>query len=137
MTELEGLVVTLEETLAVFVLTLVVMIVTAMIVMVATNVFLVVVSTMRIAMLVAAIVTPVALIHKVVNLVVVALCHSVAEFAFGTELNLFLTLFESEPSATCELKMLSKYLAPFSRVSSQRHRPLSRYLVQSSWRNEM
>ena len=53
---------------------------------------LVVVLTMHIAMLVAVIVVPVALICKVVNLVVVALCHFMVEFAFSGKLDLFLTL---------------------------------------------
>ena len=39
----------------------------------------------------AAILVPVALIREIANLVVVALRHFVAEFAFGTELNLLLT----------------------------------------------
>ena len=92
MTGLEGLVIVLGETLVVLVVTLVGMIVTAMIIVVTMNVFLVIVLTMRIAMLVAAIVAPVALIREVANLVVVALCHFVAEFAFGAKLNLFLML---------------------------------------------
>ncbi len=91
MTGFEGFVVTPGETLAVSVVMLVVMIVTVMIVVVRTNVLLVVV-TMCIAMLVVAIVVPVALIRKVVNLVVVALCHFVAEFGFSAKLDLFLTL---------------------------------------------
>jgi hypothetical protein len=56
------------------------MIVTTMIIMVAMHVFSVVILRMRIAMLVAAIVTPVALLHEITNLVVVALRHFVAEF---------------------------------------------------------
>ena len=93
MTGLEGLVVVaLRETLAVFVVTLLVMIVTVMIVVITTNVFLVVVLTMRIAMLVATIVVLVALICKVGNLIIAALCHFVAEFAFGAKLDLFLML---------------------------------------------
>ena len=92
MTGLESLVVALRETLVVLVVTLVVMIVTVMTVVVATHVFLVVVLTMRIATLVAAIIASVGLIHKVANLVVVALHHFLAEFVFGPKLNLFLTL---------------------------------------------
>ncbi len=65
---------------------------TAMIVMVARNVFLVVCLTMRIAMLVAAIVASVVLIRKIANLVVVALHHLVAEFVFHAKLDLLLTL---------------------------------------------
>ena len=49
-------------------------------------------STMRVAMLVAAIVVSVALIRKMVNLVVVALRHLVAEFALCTKLDMLLTL---------------------------------------------
>ena len=56
------------------------MIVTTMIIMVAMHVFSVVILRMRIAMLVAAIVTPVALLHEITNLVVVVLRHFVAEF---------------------------------------------------------
>jgi hypothetical protein len=81
-TGLEGLVGALGETLAVFVVTLVVMIVTAMIIVVRTNVFLA---------LEAMIVVLIALICKVANRVVVVLCHFVAEFTFGVELD-FLTL---------------------------------------------
>ena len=91
-TGLEGLVVALGETLVVSVVMLVVMIKTTMIVVVALNVLLVIVLTMHIATLVAVIVVPVALICKVANLVVVALCHFVAEFALGTKFDLFLTL---------------------------------------------
>jgi hypothetical protein len=87
----------LGETLAVSVVTLVVMIVTAMIVVVATNVFLVVVSRMHIFTLMATIVVLVVLICKVANLVVVALRHFVVEFAFGAQLELFLTLLR-EPA---------------------------------------
>ncbi len=42
--------------------------------------------------LVAAIVAPVVLIHEIANLVVVALCHFVAEFVFGVKPGLFLML---------------------------------------------
>ena len=91
-TGLEGLVIALGETLAVLVVTLEGIIVNPMIVVVATNVFLVVVLTMQIATLVAAIIAPVALIRKIANLVVVALHHFVAVFAFGAKLDLFLTL---------------------------------------------
>ena len=89
---LKGLAVTLGETLAVFVVTFVVRIVTAMIVVVATNVLLVVVLMMAIATLIAAIVMSVALISKVGNLIIVALCHFVVEFASGAKLDLFPTL---------------------------------------------
>ena len=89
---LEGLVITLGETLAVLVVTFVGMIVTAMVIVDTTNVFLVVILMMRIALLVAMIVASVALIRKVVNLVVIALCHFVAEFVFGAKLDLLLTL---------------------------------------------
>ena len=44
------------------------------------------------ATLVAAIVVSVALIRKMVNLVIVALCHLVAEFALRTKLDLLLSL---------------------------------------------
>ena len=67
-TGLEGLVVTLGETLAVLLVTFVGMIVTAMVVLIVMNVFLVVISTMRIALLVATIVTSVALIREIANL---------------------------------------------------------------------
>ena len=40
----------------------------------------------------AAIVAPIVLIHEIANLVVVALCHFVAEFAFGAKPNLFVML---------------------------------------------
>ena len=89
---LEGLVVALRETLVVLVVTFVGMIVTAMVIVVATNVFLVVISMMQVALLVAAIVASVALIHEFANIVVIALHHFVAEFAIGTKLNLLLTL---------------------------------------------
>ncbi len=89
---LEGLVVTLGETLAVLVVTFEGMIVTAMVIVDTTNVFLVVILMMRIALLVATIVASVALIRKVVNLVVIALCHFMAEFVFGAKLDLLLTL---------------------------------------------
>jgi hypothetical protein len=48
--------------------------------------------TMRVATLVAAIVVSVALICKMANLVVVAFCHLVAEFALCTKLDLLLML---------------------------------------------
>ena len=83
---LEGLVVALGETLAVLVVMFVGMIVTVMVVVVATSVFFVLILTMRIASLVAAIVASVALICKIANLVVIAFCHFVAEFAFGAKL---------------------------------------------------
>ncbi len=44
------------------------------------------------ATLLAAIVASVALIYKIANLLVVALCHLVAEFAFRAKLDLLLTL---------------------------------------------
>ena len=94
-TGLEVLVVALKETLVIPVVALVGTLanpVTAMIFVVATNVFLVVCSTMRMAMLVTAIVASVMLIHKIANLVVVALHHLMAEFAFCAKLDLLLTL---------------------------------------------
>ena len=47
-------------------------------------------------MLVAAIVTSVALICKITNLVIVALCHSVVGFAFSAKLDLFLKLLSEQ-----------------------------------------
>ncbi len=49
-------------------------------------------STMRVATLVVAIAASIALIYKMVNLVILALHHLVAEFAFCTKLNLLITL---------------------------------------------
>ncbi len=49
-------------------------------------------STMRVATLVAAIVLSVALIREMGNLVIVALCHLMAELALHTNLNLLLSL---------------------------------------------
>ncbi len=49
-------------------------------------------STMRVATLVAAIVASIALIRKMANLVIVALHHLVAKFAFCAKLDLLLTL---------------------------------------------
>ena len=94
-TGLEVLVVALGETLVIPVIVLVGILaipVTAMIIVVATNVFLVVCLTMQMATLVAAIIASIALIRKIANLVIIALCHLVAEFAFHTKLNLLLTL---------------------------------------------
>ncbi len=53
------------------------------------------------ATLLVAIVASVALIRKIVNLVVVALRHLKAEFAFHAKLDLFSRFFVSEPLATC------------------------------------
>jgi hypothetical protein len=89
-------------------------------------------STMQVATLVAAIVVSVALTRKMANFVVVALRHLVAEFALCTKLDLLSHFFVREPSAICELKMMSKYLATVASVLSQRRRPLSRYRLQSS-----
>ena len=51
---------------------------------------------MQVAMLVAAIVVSVALVHKMANLVAVALRHLVAEFAFCAKLDLLLTLLREQ-----------------------------------------
>jgi hypothetical protein len=48
--------------------------------------------TMQVATLVAAIIVSVALIREMANLVIVALCHLVAEFTLHTKLDLHLSL---------------------------------------------
>ena len=88
---LEGLVLALGETLVVPVVVPVgATLVIPVIVLVGAT--LVKCSTMRVAPLVAASVGSVALVHKMANLVVVALCHLVAEVAFCMKLDVFLTL---------------------------------------------
>ena len=84
-------VVALWETFAIPVVALVVALVIPVVALV--GVTLVVCSTMRMAMLVAAIVVSVALICKIVNLVIVALRHLVAEFAFCAKLGVTLHVF--------------------------------------------
>ena len=49
-------------------------------------------STMRVATILVALFASIALIRKMANLVVVALCHLVVMFAIGTKLDLFLSL---------------------------------------------
>ena len=49
-------------------------------------------STMRVATILVALFASIALIREMANLVVVALCHLVAEFALGAKLDLFLSL---------------------------------------------
>ena len=76
---LKGLVFALGESLVVSVIAPVVTLVPVVVLVGST---LVEGSTMRVATLVAAILASVALVRKMANLVVVALCHLVAEFAF-------------------------------------------------------
>jgi hypothetical protein len=89
-TVIEGLVFAIGESLVVPVVAPVVTLVPVVALVGAT---LVECSTMRVATLVAAIVASVALVCKRGNLVVIALCHLVAEFAFCAKLDLLLTLF--------------------------------------------
>ena len=86
---LKGLVFALGESLVVSVIAPVVTLVPVVVLVGST---LVEGSTMRVATLVAAILASVALVRKMANLVVVALCHLVAEFAFCAKFNLLLTL---------------------------------------------
>ena len=87
---LGGLAVVLRETLAIPVIALVGTLVIPVVTLV--GALLVVCSTMQMAMLVTAIVASVMLIHKIANLVVVALHHLMVEFAFCAKLDLLLTL---------------------------------------------
>ena len=91
---LEGLVFALGETLAVPVIVPVVTLVIPVVALV--GVTLVECLTMRMATFVVTIVTSVALVHKMAKLVVVALQHLVAEFAFRAKLDLLLTLLREQ-----------------------------------------
>ena len=62
----------------------------------------------------AAIIASVALICEIANLVVVALCNFVAEFAFGAKLDLFLTLLREQAMRVVDVvKVLGNGLKGF------------------------
>ena len=92
-TGLEGIVLALEGTFVVLFVVALVVVVTATVAVVTTN-GLVLVSTMCMTVLVAAILTHVALVCVVAKLVLIELCQSVAEFASGAKLNLLMLLHE-------------------------------------------
>jgi hypothetical protein len=70
----------------------------------------VIVLMMRMAVLVAAILAPVAMIHVVAKLVLIALIQSVEEFAFSVRLNLCLTLLCERVVGHLQVKNILKVL---------------------------
>ena len=100
----------LEGTLVDLFVIVLVVIMTVVIAVVATDVLLVVVSMIHIFALVVAIVVPVTLIRKVANLVFVALHQFVAEFAFGTKLDLLLMLLREQTVSHLRVKNILEVL---------------------------
>ncbi len=85
---------------------------------------------------VATVVTSVTSFRHVAHLLIIPLAKLVTHLASDALLDLALAFLRQDPSATSVLKMLSKYSASDSSISSKRRRLLSTYLALSSlWKD--